>query len=90
VPRRFVTYECFWTGVVVVGTVTSHNLYVVVFSHLLGLSVFKAYVRTVKTFHFLNYLWVASLLASLVCLISGIAKASTIHTDDPYYIPSIF
>ena len=90
IPSKLMTYECFWIVVNVIGTATSHNLYAIIFSKLFGLSVFKASVRSVKTFHVLNYLWVASLLAFLFCFVGGIIKAASIRAEDTNYLSSVY
>lgn len=90
VPKGLFTYECFWRTTVIIGLLTSHNLYTLLFSKLFGLSLLKAYLRTVRTFYFLNYLWVSSLVASLCCFISGIILGASISTADSAYTSSVY
>ena len=90
VPKRLITYDCLWMTVVIIGTITSHNIYPIVFSHLFGLSLFGAQVKSVKTFNILNYLWVASLLAFLLCFVSGIVLATSLQPSDTFYLEAVY
>jgi len=65
-------------------------VYTLVFSRLFGLALFNAQVRTVKTFQFLNYLWVASLLAFLLPFVSGIVLAASLSLSDSFYLPAVY
>ena len=47
-------------------------------------------MRSVRTFHILNYLWVASLIAFLFCFVGGVVKAASIKTGDSNYLPSVY
>jgi hypothetical protein len=76
------TNFCFWRGVLIVGSISSHYTYIMIFSKLFGLSMFRAYLTSVANIRILNYPWVTALIAYLCCLVAGIIKASSLNTGD--------
>jgi hypothetical protein len=51
---------------------SSQSVYTIVFSKLFDLSIFKAAVQSVRSLSIMNYLWVVSLIAHLLCLLTGV------------------
>lgn len=85
-PSRLRTYDCAWICILVFGGITSHTLYVLLFSKLFGLALFSASVQSVKSLSHLNYLWVSAIVAHLFCMISGAILASSTDLNDPAFL----
>jgi len=90
IPSKMSTYSCFWNCLLIIGSITSHNVYVLVFSKLFGLTIFRATVESIYTFNILNYLWITAVFSHVICFISGIIKATEISSKDNSYLAEIY
>lgn len=75
-----------WYLIVTVGMLSSQNMYTLVFSKLFDLSIFKAAVQSVRSLSIMNYLWVVSLIAHLLCLLTGVVEAALASPSGSHYL----